>query len=62
MKELKNFRTDRGLTVSSMANKIGVSKSLYEKVELDVRKPSREFTSKFKKAFPEFDVNIFFTY
>lgn len=61
MKELKNFRNDRGLTVPEIAQKIGVSKSLYEKIELDVRKPSRQFTTKFKKAFPEFDVNIFFT-
>ena len=43
-----------------MANKLGVSISLYEKVEYSDRKPSRNFLSKFKKAFPDFDMNIFF--
>lgn len=61
MEKLKQFRIDRNLTIIEISNKIGVSKSLYEKVELGIRKPSREFTTKFKKNFPEFDVNIFFT-
>lgn len=60
METLKQFRIGRNLTTTEMSNKIGVSKSLYEKVELGIRKPSREFTTKFKKTFPEFDVNIFF--
>ena len=60
MEKLKQFRLDRNLTVTEMSQKIGISKSLYEKVELGIRKPSREFTTKFKKIFPEFDVNIFF--
>ncbi len=61
MEILKKFRLNRNYTTLQMAEKIGVSKSLYEKVELGIRKPSREFTSKLKKEFPEFDVNIFFT-
>lgn len=60
MEALKNFRKSLKLTVQEFANKIDVSKSLYEKVESGVRKPSREFTTKLKKEFPDFDVNIFF--
>lgn len=60
MEELKKFRISKKLTVTEISKKIGISKSLYEKVELGIRKPSREFTTKFKKIFPEFDVNIFF--
>lgn len=61
LKELKEFRNSLNLTTAEFSNKIGVSKSLYDKIEAGVRKPSREFTTKFKKVFPQFDVNIFFT-
>lgn len=61
MEELKKFRNSLGLTAIEMATKIGISKSLYDKVESGVRKPSREFTTKLKEVFPQFDVNIFFT-
>lgn len=61
MKELKDFRISLNLTAQGFANTIGVSKSLYEKVESGDRKPSREFTTKLKKKYPQFDVNIFFT-
>lgn len=60
MEELKNFRKSLGLTTASFAEQIEVSKSLYEKVETGARKPSREFTTKLKRKFPQFDVNIFF--
>ena len=43
-----------------MATKVQVSTSLYEKIELDQRQPSRLFLSKFKAAFPDYDMNIFF--
>lgn len=61
MEELKKFRNSLGFTASKMAEKIGVSKSLYDKIESGQRKTSREFTTKLKQAFPQFDVNIFFT-
>lgn len=61
MEQLKAFRTSLGLTVREFAKSIEVSKSLYEKVESGDRKPSREFTTKLKKKYPQFDVNIFFT-
>lgn len=61
MEELKEFRKSLNLTLQEFANKIEVSKSLYEKVENGFRKPSREFTTKLKAKYPQFDVNIFFT-
>lgn len=61
MEELKNFRLSLGLTIQEFANSIETSKSLYEKVESGDRKPSREFTTKLKAKYPQFDVNIFFT-
>lgn len=60
MKQLKDFRLSLNLTTSEFANSIGVSKSLYTKVELGFRRPSREFTEKLKAKYPQFDVNIFF--
>lgn len=61
MKDLKDFRISLGLTIQEFAKTINVSKSLYEKVESGYRKPSREFTEKIKRRYPQFDVNIFFT-
>lgn len=60
METLKNFRISLGLTIQEFAISIEVSKSLYEKVESGARKPSREFITKFKKKYPQFDVNVFF--
>lgn len=61
MEELKEFRKSLNLTSQEFAEKIGISKSLYDKVETGVRKPSRKFTTKLKSKYPQFDVNIFFT-
>lgn len=61
MEELKEFRKSLNLTTQEIAHEIGISKSLYEKVETGARKPSRKFTTKFKIRYPQFDVNIFFT-
>lgn len=60
MEALKKFRESLKLSVQEFADKINVSKSLYEKVESGTRKPSREFMTRLKKEFPQFDVNIFF--
>ena len=60
MEALKKFRQSVGLTTTEMAQKIQVSKSLYEKVELGFRNPSRKFIQKVKKTYPQFDTNIFF--
>lgn len=57
---LKEFRTSLGLTMQQFAENIKVSKSLYEKIETGNRKPSREFITKLKITYPQFDANIFF--
>lgn len=59
-KELSNFRNDRGKTIEEMANKIGVSKSFYEKIEYGDKNPSYNFIRKFKKAFPYSDIEKLF--
>lgn len=60
MNILKEFREKLDLTQNSFAEIIGVSLSLYIKIENGIRKPSREFISKLKDKYPEFDVNNFF--
>ncbi|WP_050992742.1 helix-turn-helix domain-containing protein [Selenomonas ruminantium] len=60
MECLISFRKMQGLTRAEVALKLGVSHSLYEKIELGDRKPSRSFMEKFKRTFPSFDMNIFF--
>jgi hypothetical protein len=57
---LIEFRKNNFFTKQEMANKLGVSLSLYEKVECSDRHPSRSFLSKFKEVFPSYDMNIFF--
>lgn len=59
MDTLKSFREAIGKTQEQMANEFEISKSLYEKIETGVRKPSREFIERFKKKYPIIDVNIF---
>lgn len=58
---LAKFRAEKGLSIMDIAKKIGVSASFYEKIEYGQRKPSYNFIVKFKTAFPESDVGIFFT-
>lgn len=60
MEELKAFRINMNMSPQDFATSIGVSLSLYQKVEAGFRKPSRDFTEKLKKKYPQFDVNIFF--
>ena len=61
MEMLKKFRSDKGLSREDMAKKMNISLSLYDKIEFDARTPSRNFLNRFKKAFPDFDMNIFFS-
>lgn len=60
MEEIKQFRASLNLTSRAFAESINVSKSLQEKIEMGIRKPSREYLEKLKKKYPQFDVNIFF--
>lgn len=58
---LKKFRQSNGYSKKQLADILQISDSLYEKIEYDVRPPSRNFLNRFKAAFPNFDMNIFFT-
>lgn len=60
MKILREFRNEQKKTREQMAQLLGISLSLYNLVECDVRQPSKNFLDRFKKAFPSFDMNIFF--
>ncbi len=57
MEELKKFRTNKRYTMKEFAGIIGVSLSLYAKVEQGQRKPSRQFVEKLKTKYPSFNVN-----
>lgn len=59
--KLKQFRLQKGLTLEQMAKLVGISKSMYEKLEYEERKPSLETMKKFKEIFKDFDINIFLT-
>ena len=58
--KLISFRNERNLSVSDMAWKIGISESYYEKIEYGKRSPSYNFLTKFKKAFPESNMDDIF--
>ena len=60
MKQLKEFRLNHGYSRKQMAEFMNISLSQYDKVEFNQREPSQRFLKKFKQAFPEFDMNIFF--
>lgn len=61
MEHLKKFRLSLGISGLDMAAKIGVSFSLYEKIERGERNASNTFLKKFKRTFPDYDLNLFFT-
>ncbi|WP_113675491.1 helix-turn-helix domain-containing protein [Vallitalea guaymasensis] len=58
--QLANYRTDLEKTQKQMASVIGVSESIYKLVESGNRTPSYNFIRKFHKAYPTFNLNIFF--
>lgn len=59
--ELKKMRKELNLTQKSMARSIGVSLSMYEKVERGHKKASRNFMESIKRVYPEVIIdNIFF--
>ena len=57
---LAKFRAEKELSTMDIAKIIGVATSFYEKIEYGQRKPSYNFIVKFKNAFPESDISIFF--
>lgn len=57
---LREFRKSSGLTIDNMAKLLEISPSFYTKVEIGERQPSANFLKKFSKAFPTFNMNLFF--
>lgn len=61
MQPLKDFRKLQGKSRAEMAEILGISLSLYDKIETGDRTASANFIRKLKKIYPTFDANIFFT-
>jgi transcriptional regulator with XRE-family HTH domain len=64
MKTLKKFRAKQGLTQQQMADKLGINRVTYTKIELGYRNPDLNFMRDFEKVFglsPKEMHNIFFT-
>lgn len=60
MERLKLFRKSLGLSQKSMAGTIGITLSMYEKVESGRAGVSAAFMRRLKKAFPDVDINFMF--
>lgn len=61
MDTLREFRAQRGLSQEKMAIELGISLSMYAKVENGAAKAGRAFMEKIKLRFPEVSIdNIFF--
>ena len=62
MEELKDFRISLGIGIKEFADSIGGFKIVIrKKIEYGFREPSRNFITRLKKKYPQFDTNIFFT-
>ena len=63
MNNLREFRKENGLNQEQMAAELGVSLSMYQKVEQGNAKAGRKFMEKIKQSFPEASIDyIFFCY
>ena len=61
MKKLKEFRKEKKLSQEAMAKLLGITLSMYEKVEGGRAGASAAFMRRFKDAFPDQSVDdIFF--
>jgi putative transcriptional regulator len=58
--KLKAYRENIGKTTQEMADIIGISDSLYVKIERGERNPSYGFLKKFTVAFPHLDIEKLF--
>lgn len=54
------FRKEQNLSATDMAERVGISESYYEKIEYGDRSPSYNVLIKFKRAFPESDIEQIF--
>lgn len=57
--KLREFRLKKKKTQKQMAETVGISKSMYEKLEYGITQPSLETIKKFKEVFKDFDTKIF---
>lgn len=60
MKTVKTVRLNVGLSQAEMAQTLGVSLSLYTKVEQSKVPASRAFMEKFKRRFPNENIDLIF--
>ena len=60
MNKLKEIRQQENISPKQMADKLGISESLYLKLEYGVRTPSINVIRKIKTIYPNIDANIFF--
>ena len=60
MNALRQFRNSTGLSQDRMARRLGVSLSMYEKVERGNAKASRGFMEKIKEQFPKASIDAIF--
>ena len=60
LKNLQEFRRSRGLTQDAMARLLGVTMSIYAKVEEGHAEASAAFMRRLKRAFPEANIDALF--
>ena len=60
MNKLKEFRKNRGMTQENMAQTLGITLSMYEKVEGGRAGASAAFMRRLKEAFPEASIDAIF--
>lgn len=58
--KLKKYRISLKKSQNEMANLLGITLSFYSKIELGLKNPSLNTIKKFKKIFPNADVEKFF--
>lgn len=56
---LKEYRMSKKMTQQEMAEKLGISKSMIEKLEYGLAEPSMKTIKKFKEKFNDFKTEIF---
>ena len=57
---LKNLRKEKKLSQEKMANLLGITVSMYEKVENGRTGASASFMKRLKKVFPDADIDLIF--
>jgi transcriptional regulator with XRE-family HTH domain len=60
MYKLQEFRHTTGLSQDNMARKLGVSVSMYQKVERGAANPSIRFMEKLKQVYPHASIDVIF--